>query len=85
VSAVYLASTVRDRVDEAQAMLDRHPAGVDGVCLYCGSDARCGRPQALQTLTRYGRLPRRRPGATRIGAHPRSGSLFGWFAAGVSR
>ena len=81
MSAVYLASAVRARVDAAQAVLDTHPAGVDGVCLHCGGARSCRREQALQILARYGRLPRRRPGSTRS-AMPDPGTRWsGWFSA----
>jgi len=85
VSAVYLSSIAKERIAWAQAVVDDHPAGVDGVCLRCGSSASCARPQALRTLTRYGRLPRRRPGNSRgFLAGPADGG-FDWFPSGVTR
>ena len=76
-----MASAVRARVEAAQAVLDTHPAGVDGVCLRCGDTPSCGRAQALRVLTRYGRLPQRRPGATRSAVADRGTSWSGWFSA----
>jgi len=80
VSTVYLASAVRARVEAAQAVLDTHPAGVDGVCLHCDSAPSCRRGQALQVMARYGRLPRRRPGATRTAMPDPGTGWSGWFS-----
>jgi len=81
VSTVYLASAVRARVEAAQAVLDTHPAGMDGICLCCGGAPSCGRAQALRVLARYGRLPRRRPGATRSAMPDPGTGRSGWFSA----
>jgi len=81
VSTVYLASAVRARVEAAQKVLDTHPAGMDGVCLHCGSAPSCPRGQALQTLARYGRLPRRRPGAARTAMPDPGNGWAGCFSA----
>jgi hypothetical protein len=83
-SAVYLARSARDMVTAAQAVLDAHVVNApDGLCTSCGVPGPCrGHLDALQTLARYGRLPRRRPGAS----VPRSISrgvqrtpTFSWF------
>jgi len=81
VSTLHLASAVRARVEAAQAVLDAHPSGVDGVCLRCGGAPSCDRAQALRVLTRYGRLPRRRRGATRAAMPESDAGWSGWFSA----
>jgi hypothetical protein len=51
---------------EAQSTLDMHASGIDGRCLTCDVPGPCPhRESAVVTFSRYLRLPRRRPGATR--------------------
>src|SRR6266511_2372505 len=46
--------------------LDSHASGLDGRCVACGTSGPCPhREHAVVTYSRYLRLPRRRPGATR--------------------
>ena len=82
MSGVYVASAARFRLAQAQAVVDAHPAGLDGRCLRCGVTDGCERWPALRVLMRYGRLPRRRPGATcaTTASTPSSGEGFDWFA-----
>ena len=80
---VYLSSAGLDQVAAAQAEFDAHViSSGDGRCITCG-DAPCpGQTSALRALAGYGRLPQRRPGATRpdsIGLRVSSGS---WFSRG---
>jgi hypothetical protein len=80
VVTTYLARTVLDQLEHAQAEVDRHvAAGIDGRCLSCGEEQPCtGLLTANQTFASYERLPTRRPGLASRGIHGRSG--FGWFA-----
>lgn len=63
--ATYLAAAALDQLEQAQALLERHlAAGPDGRCLTCGQVESCQeRAWANGVILRYGRLPRRRPGA----------------------
>ena len=67
--ATYLASTGLERLDQAQAELERHlVTGPDGRCSGCGQVEPCaerGRLEAVFAL--YGQLPKRRPGVTKVG------------------
>ncbi len=86
--AVYLSQAAREQVATAQARLDEHvTSSGDGRCVACGAEGPCAqRRAALRALGRYGRLPARRPGATRpelipgLPARP-GASTFGWFPA----
>ncbi|MET7947412.1 hypothetical protein [Micromonospora sp. NPDC005324] len=85
VSTTYLASVALEEVERAQAELERHlTVRPSGECVTCGEVEPCsGRQEAGTTIVKYGRLPRRRPGAsgvrrtapTTVGAAPIS-----WFA-----
>jgi hypothetical protein len=62
--------------------VDRHVGrALTGVCAVCGAELPCRRlADALATLARFGRLPRRRPGATLadpVGVNDR----FDWLGA----
>lgn len=72
-------AAARERVDRAQAEVDRHvAAGLDGRCLGCGAEHPCaGLGLAEAELGGYGRLPRRRPGLASRGLI--GGRRFGWF------
>lgn len=82
----YLASVALEEVERAQAELERHlTVRPSGKCVTCGEVEPCsGRQEAGTTIIKYGRLPRRRPGAsgvrraapTTAGAAPTS-----WFAS----
>jgi hypothetical protein len=66
MTATYYASTAERLLSEAQATLDRHSTGLDGHCLACGTPGTCPRREsAVAAFSRYCRLPRRTPGATR--------------------
>jgi hypothetical protein len=63
---VYIGHTAVEQVEAALAEFDAHvPGGADGQCLTCRDRPCPGQAPALRTLAQYGRLPRRRPGATR--------------------
>ena len=63
--SLYLATTVLRWLDQAQELIDQH-SPVTGRCRACGQAEPCGASVDAQVLlSRYGRLPRRRPGATR--------------------
>jgi hypothetical protein len=80
LSATYYTAYAHERTREAQATIDRHAVSAyTGCCLACGRLGPCGeRLAAEQTLLRYARLPRRRPGATLA---PAEGGVagFAWF------
>ena len=65
--AAYLGAEAARRIQLAQLVVDRH--AIDAAterCLWCEIDGPCeARQDALAVLGAYGRLPRRRPGATR--------------------
>jgi hypothetical protein len=63
---IYLGRPALDQIEAAQATVDRHVAQAPlGRCAVCRAEPPC-RPlaDALATFARFGRLPRRRPGAT---------------------
>jgi hypothetical protein len=63
--SVYLATTVRQWLDQAQFLLEQHISRT-GRCTACGEPEPCGTTvEAQKLMARYGRLPRRRPGLTR--------------------
>ncbi|GAA1799293.1 hypothetical protein HC028_16240 [Planosporangium flavigriseum] len=57
----------RDQLAIAQEVLDRHAtSSADGLCIECGVPGPCYRREtAVVIFSRYLRLPRRIPGATR--------------------
>ncbi|MGC9665021.1 hypothetical protein ACNTMW_00505 [Planosporangium sp. 12N6] len=61
----YLSTGVLVQLARAQAELDRHLVSTPGGrCRTCGADEPCaGRLAAGRTFARFGRLPRRTPGA----------------------
>jgi hypothetical protein len=67
--ATYLATAALDQLDQAQAELERHlVAGPDGRCLGCRELEPCAARARIEAVfVLYGRLPRRRPGATGMG------------------
>lgn len=67
MTTVFPSETVRMLVRRAEQVLERHvTASADDRCLSCGAVGPCRRQRAaLVILHRYGRLPARRPGATR--------------------
>lgn len=85
VSTTYLAGVALEEVERVQAELERHlTVRPSGECVTCGEIEPCsGRQEAGTTIIKYGRLSRRRPGAsgvrraapTTVGAAPIS-----WFA-----
>jgi hypothetical protein len=68
MTTTYLARTAVDELDHAQAELERHLAvRPNGMCTACGEVEPCAaRRAAGTTFIRYGRLPRRRPGAAGV-------------------
>lgn len=85
MSTTYLASTALEEVERAQAELERHlKVRPSGQCVTCGEVEPCsGRQQAASTFTKYGRLPRRRPGASEVRQAGRSAAgaaPASWFA-----
>ena len=65
----YVAAAVCDQLNEAQAELDRHlVTGPDGRCLGCQQTEPCAeRGRMARVFARYGQLPERKPGLTRVG------------------
>jgi hypothetical protein len=73
VSTTYLARVAVDEMDRAQAVIDQHLVA----CGLCGGNRLCDpRREAELVFARYGRLPRRRPGA--VGATVFALSGGGW-------
>lgn len=66
-AAVYLSAAAIDQLAAAQRALDEHvTSSGTSYCLGCHLVGPCpANEQAAATFTRYGRLPRRTPGATR--------------------
>lgn len=66
-AAVYLSAAVVDQLTAAQGVIDEHAtASASGYCLRCHRVGPCPTSEhAAATFARYGRLPRRTPGATR--------------------
>ncbi len=61
-----MTSTAERLLSEAQATLNEHATGIDGRCPACGVPGPCPhREYAVATFSRYCRLPRRAPGASR--------------------
>jgi len=67
---MYVASSARARLNEAQAELERHlVTGLDGRCKACGDLEPCRERECLSAVfAGYDELPRRRPGATGVAA-----------------
>ena len=86
VAGVYLAASAAEHIDEAQAVVDAHPVSASTeLCMTCGTDGPCReRRRALRVLARYGRLPRRRPGATRDNPVELRRPGFDWFSDGCA-
>lgn len=80
-ATVYLANAVLERLDRAQAEIDRHVAAdTSGHCLACGQEAPCSTlTAATATFAKYHKLPVRRPGLASRGLA--ASERFGWFAA----
>lgn len=68
--ATYLGAVALDALEEAQVELERHlVTQADGRCETCEEMEPCRARVRLQAVfALYGRLPRRRPGVTRVGA-----------------
>ena len=66
-ATVYLSAAAIDQLIAAQRAFDEHvSSSVTGYCLRCHLIGPCpSNEQAAATFARHGRLPRRRPGATR--------------------
>ena len=64
----YLAAAVCDLLNEAQTELERHlVTRPDGRCLGCQQTEPCAERRRLAgVFARYGQLPERRPGLTRV-------------------
>ncbi len=79
----YLAAAVIHELDQAQATLEQHiVTGPDGRCRGCAELEPCGTRAHVQALfVQYGRLPRRRPGATGMDLrHAEATGNRSWFA-----
>ena len=66
-ATVYLSAAAMDQLTAAQMALDEHvTSSATGYCLGCHLIGPCpSNEEAAATFGRYGRLPRRTPGATR--------------------
>jgi hypothetical protein len=66
-ATVYLSAAVIDQLTAAQRVLDEHvTSSASGLCQRCHLVGPCpANEKAAATFARYGRLPRRAPGATR--------------------
>jgi hypothetical protein len=75
MTTTYQSAAVLAQLDHAQAELDHHLVSTSsGRCAACGGVEPCAVRDALQrVLTRYGRLPKRRPGLTRASERSASG------------
>ncbi len=81
---VYLSRVAWEHLDAAQAVVDQHSAGADGMCVICRAPDPCPtRTTAAAKISRYGQLPRRRPArgtATRGAASlDATANTFAWF------
>jgi hypothetical protein len=77
----YLAAAALDQLAQAQAELERHlVTGPDGRCLGCGRFEPCAIRDRLEALfMQYGRLPKRRPGITKVGTRHVEATGRSWF------
>ncbi|BCY06157.1 hypothetical protein [Actinoplanes sp. L3-i22] len=84
--SVFLSAVVREQLDFAQMQLDRHVApSADGRCGACGEEDPCSlRRVALRVFGRYGRLPRRWPGASRPEQVSTPKTWNGWLQASTA-
>jgi len=80
-ATVYLAATVLEQLDQAQAEIDRHvTTNAAGLCMTCGELEPCRtRISANATFVRFGPLPQRRPGLTRMLTPAASSINVDWF------
>ncbi|GAB3986303.1 hypothetical protein GCM10027615_78210 [Plantactinospora veratri] len=78
--SLYLSAGGRKELLAAQVRFDRHtPSSADGLCPACGQPGPCAlRRAALRVLGRYGCLPRRWPGASRLELIRGASSWFGF-------
>ena len=86
-ATTYYAGRAEEQLADAQRVLDRHAtSSADGTCLTCGTPGPCCRREtAVKIFSRYCRMPRRTPGATkpeRVGAPATSVAWFGAQATG---
>lgn len=94
-TAVYLGAEATHRVRTAQAVVDEH--AIDAAterCVQCTAPGPCEtRREALAVLDSYGRLPRRRRGATRpeaiiaagVAPSPANSPSFAWLGPATER
>lgn len=84
-ATVYLARAALDQVEATQAVMDAHVLhAATGRCSACQMEWPCDPVvEANATLLRYGRLPRRRPGATVTAPRRPREASFGWFSWAV--
>jgi hypothetical protein len=71
------------RIEQAQAVLDRHAvSSADGLCMQCKIPWPCREYEAAaRVFALSARLPQRRPGATRPDLMGVRREGFNWFAA----
>ncbi len=79
----YLSTAALDQLDQAQAELEQHlRTGPDGRCLGCLEVEPCTERARLEAVfALYGRLPRRRPGVTRVDERTRATDRRSWFSS----
>lgn len=65
MAPVYTIETARQLATSAQKMLDEHAEALSGKCLGCGRHRCSLRFAAAQAIVLHGKLPQRRPGASR--------------------
>jgi hypothetical protein len=76
---VYLSRVAWEHLDAAQAVVDQHHAGADGMCVICRAPDPCPtRTSAATKISRYGQLPRRRP-VHDPASLDATASTFAWF------
>jgi len=76
VSGVYLAASALGELERVQDVIDQHLVA----CLVCAGNQPCGeRREAEAVFSRYGRLPRRRPGLTNHAERGLDDGGRGWF------
>lgn len=85
MATTYYAATARDRLADAQSVLDAHTSDPAGRCVACDAIDPCDeRERAGAVFARSGALPRRTPGLTRpeLVSPRRVGGAGGtWFRA----
>jgi hypothetical protein len=78
-STVYLSRVAWERLNAAQAVVDEHAANAQGLCAICRVPDPCpARTEAAARISRYGLLPRRRPGSGPAELDATT-SEFAWF------